>query len=271
MPHTPSDRIHPTAIISPEAELADVVVAGPYVVIEGRVRLGPGCMLRPYVHLCGPLSMGSGNLVFSGAVLGEQPQHMKYAGEPTTVEIGDDNVFRENVTVHRGTKEAWTTHIGNGNFFMAGSHVAHDCHIGNRCILANGALVGGHCTLEDNVYLSGNAAVHQFMRVGRLALLSGVSATTKDVPPFIIQQNFNCVVGINVVGMRRAGMRPEQINGVRRAFHVLYREGHTLPVAMAKTEQQLGHIDAVMELIHFIRQSKRGINLKEDHKRFEAA
>ncbi len=178
-----SARIHPTAVVAPEAELAAGVDIGPFVVIEGRVRIGPDCVIRPYAHLCGPLTMGCANVVFSGCVLGERPQHLRYNDEPTAVEIGDHNTFREHVTVHRGTTHTWATRIGNHNFFMAHCHVAHDCRIGHHCILANGALVGGHCTLEDNVYLSGNCAVHQFVRIGRLALLSGCSATTKDIPP----------------------------------------------------------------------------------------
>src|SRR5262249_6971786 len=174
-----SERIPPTAIISSEAELADDAVIGPYAVLEGAVRLGAGCVVRPYVHLCGPLTMGQGNQVYSGAVLGERPQHLKYNDEPTRLEIGDNNVFREHVTVHRGTNHSWATRIGSNNYFMAHCHIAHDCQVGNQCIFANGALLAGHCTIEDNVYLSGNCAIHQFVRVGRLALLSGCSISTK--------------------------------------------------------------------------------------------
>ena len=271
MPNGQTGRIHPTALIASEAELADDVVVGPYAVIEGPVKLGAGSVLRPHVVLCGPLTMGCNNTVFSGAVLGEQPQHLKYNGEPTRVEIGDNNVFRENVTVHRGTPQAWATRIGNNNFFMAGSHVAHDCQIGNQCILANGALLAGHCTLADGVYLSGNCAVHQFVRIGRLALLSGVSATTKDIPPFIIQQEINCVMGVNVVGMRRAGLSAEQIHAVRQAYHLIYREGMPLPASLATVEQQFGDLEAIQEMLTFIRQSTRGINLRDHHHRSEAA
>lgn len=270
-PHTSqSARIHPTAVISPEADLAGDVIVGPYAVIEGRVRIGPGCILRPYVHLCGPLTLGQGNLVCTGAILGERPQHLKYNDEPTGLEIGDHNIFREHVTVHRGTTQSWTTRIGSQNFFMAHCHVAHDCRIGNRCIFANGALVGGHCTLGDGVYLSGNCAVHQFCRIGKLALLSGCSATTKDIPPFIIQQNIDTVVGVNVVGMRRAGMSREQIDAVRQAFRILFREGLPLPAAVARLEHELGAAEAVREMIEFIRQCHRGINPMRDRGR-EAA
>jgi UDP-N-acetylglucosamine acyltransferase len=271
MPIAPTVRIHPTAVVSPEADLSDNVEVGPYVVVEGRVRIGPGCVLRPHAYLCGPLTMGSGNIVFSGAVLGEQPQHLKYNQEPTGLEIGDHNIFREHVTVHRGTSHSWTTRIGSHNFFMANSHVAHDCQIGNRCILANGALVGGHCTIEDNVYLSGNSAVHQFVRIGRLALLSGCSATTKDIPPFVIQQNIDTVVGVNLVGMRRAGMSAVQINAVRRAFRILFREGLVVPTALLHIEQELGAIGVVQEMIAFIRHCHRGINPMRERGRSEAA
>jgi UDP-N-acetylglucosamine acyltransferase len=260
----PSARIHPTAVISPEAELAEDVVVGPYVVLEGRVRLGPRCVLRPMVQVSGPLTMGAGNIVFSGAVLGERPQHLKYANEATAVEIGDGNVFREHVTVHRGTTHSWKTCIGSHNFFMVNSHVAHDCRIGNRCILANGALLAGHCTLEDNVYLSGNCAIHQFVHVGRLALLSGCSVTTKDIPPFLIQHGRDHVSGVNVVGMRRAGLNSTQVNAVRRAFRYLFREGLALPAALARIEAELGTIDTVVELLTFIRNSSRGINFMRD-------
>ena len=253
-------RVHPTAILSPQAELAEGVEVGPHVVVEGPVRVGPDCVLRPGAVLCGPLTLGRGNVVHTGAVLGERPQHLKYNDEPTRVEIGDYNIFREHVTVHRGTTHSWVTRIGSHNFFMAGSHVAHDACVGDRCILANGALVGGHCVLEDNVYLSGNSAVHQFVRVGRLALLSGCSATSKDIPPFVVQQDVNVVVGVNVVGMRRAGLDAPQINAVRQAFRILFREGLALSVAVARLEQELGAVPAVAEMIGFLRHCPRGIN-----------
>jgi UDP-N-acetylglucosamine acyltransferase len=255
-----SVRIHPTAVISPEAELADDVVVGPHVVIEGPVRIGRNCTVRAHAYLCGPLTMGANNIVFPGAVLGERPQHLKYNGEPTGLEIGDGNIFREHVTIHRGTTQAWTTRIGSHNFFMVNSHVAHDCQIGNRCILANGALVGGHCTVEDNVYLSGNCALHQFVRVGRLALLSGCSASTKDIPPFVIQQGIDTVVGVNVIGMRRAGVSDDRINAVRRAFRILFLQRLVMPSALARIEQEMKDIDVVEELVNFIRRSSRGIN-----------
>jgi UDP-N-acetylglucosamine acyltransferase len=258
-------------VIAPEAELADDVYIGPFVVIEGRVRIGPGCVIRPYVHLCGPLTLGSDNHVFSGAILGERPQHTKYRDEPTGVEIGDGNIIREHVTVHRGTTQSWTTRIGHRNFLMANCHIAHDCCIGNDCIIANGALLAGHVTIDDNAYLSGNCAVHQFVRIGRLALLSGCSTTVKDIPPFLMQQGINFLMGVNVVGMRRAGMSGQQIDGVREAYRQLFHEGQPMTTGMARLEHQLGHIDAVAELIQFIRTSKRGVSATRDRPREVAA
>ncbi|HEY7309687.1 MAG TPA: acyl-ACP--UDP-N-acetylglucosamine O-acyltransferase [Gemmataceae bacterium] len=264
MPIAQSARVHPTAVIAPEADLGDEVQVGPYVVIEGEVRVGSGCVLRPGAHLIGPLTMGCHNTVYGGAVLGEQPQHLKYAGEPTRLVIGDHNIIREHVTVHRGTTHSWETRLGNHNFLMAHSHVAHDCRIGNHCILANSALVAGHCVLEDNVYLSGNSAIHQFCRVGRLALLGGISAATKDIPPFIIQHRLDRVVGVNVVGMRRAGIPTAHIDAVRRAFHLLYRSQMVVPAALAHMERDLGGVPEVAEMIAFIRASTRGIILHMD-------
>jgi UDP-N-acetylglucosamine acyltransferase len=264
MPIAPSARIHPTAILAPEAEVGADVEVGPHVVIEGEVQIGAGSVLRPGVHLIGPLTMGCHNTVFSGAVLGERPQHIKYAGEPTRLVIGDHNIIREHVTIHRGTAHSGETRIGNDNFLMAHCHIAHDCVIGNHCILANGALVAGHCLLQDSVYLSGNSAIHQFCRAGRLAMLGGVSAATKDIPPFIIQQRMNCVVGVNVVGMRRAGIPHSNIDAVRRAFHFLYRSSMVVPAALEHMQRDLGQVPEVAEMVAFIRASTRGIILHLD-------
>jgi UDP-N-acetylglucosamine acyltransferase len=215
--------------------------------------------------------MGRENQVFPGAVLGERPQHLKYQGEPTRLEIGDRNIFREGVTIHRGTTHSWLTRIGNDNYFMANSHVAHDCEVGNHCVFANGAVIGGHCSIGDNAILSGNCAIHQFVRVGRLALLSGCSVTTKDIPPYMVQQGIDNVVSINVVGMRRAGITNDSINAIRRAFRILYREGLVIPAALARIEQELGTVDAACELVTFIRQSTRGINMFRDRQAPAAA
>jgi UDP-N-acetylglucosamine acyltransferase len=257
---SPSARVHPTAVVSAEAEVADNVVIGAYAVIEGRVRIGPDCIVRPHALLCGPLTLGRGNIVFPGAVLGEAPQHLKYNNEVTATEIGDRNTFREHVTVHRGTTHSWVTRIGNDNYFMANAHVGHDCQIGNRCIITNGALIGGHAIIEDNVYLSGNSAVHQFVRIGRLAMISGCSASTKDVPPFVITQGIDATAGVNLVGMRRAGLSHEQVNAVRQAYRIIFREGLILPAAVARLEEELGAVDVIQEMVTFLKNCPKGIN-----------
>jgi UDP-N-acetylglucosamine acyltransferase len=257
-------QVHPSAVVSPDAELADDVRVGPFAVIEGPVTIGPGCVIRPHAHLLGPLTLGANNDVGTGCVLGSAPQHLGYKGEPTLTEIGDGNTFREHVTVHRGMPvEAkpgtGRTRIGSGNLFMAGSHVAHDCRVGDHNIFANCALIGGHVEVGDRVLLSGNSAVHQFCRVGRLALLSGASASSKDIPPFWVMQEVNWVCGVNVIGMRRAGIPTVEIQAVRRAFRVIYRERLTVAAALLRIEAEAGRVAAVRELIDFIRASKRGI------------
>jgi UDP-N-acetylglucosamine acyltransferase len=257
---------HPTAIISDDATLPDDTQVGPYAVIEGPVKLGPGCVIRPHAHLIGPLTMGANNEVGTAAVIGGAPQHLGYKGEPTNVEIGDNNIFREHCTVHRGMPltaphGSGTTRIGNRNLFMAAAHVGHDCVISNDCIFANSALLGGHVTVADRVIISGNSAIHQFCRVGRLGMLSGVSGTGKDIPPFWVLQGHNGVRGINLVGMRRAGIASAEILAVRKSFRILYLTRPALPisVALARIEAELGEHAAIREVVAFIRESKRGI------------
>ena len=264
-------RIHPTAIVSPDAILGDNVEVGAFALIEGSVTIGDNCVIRPGAYLYGPLTMGENNAVHTGAILGDAPQHLKYKGERTCVQIGDNNIFRENCTVHRGTTHSFKTVIGDNNFLMVGAHIAHDCVIGNRCILTNGSMVAGHCVLEDNVIISGNAAVHQFVRVGRLAMLGGLSGSTKDIPPFIIQQGIDNTSGVNVIGMRRAGMGHDQINAIKDAFRILYREGLPLPAAVAKLEHRLGGVDSVREMINFLQGAHKGVSPMRSRFREEAA
>ncbi|MGC8638892.1 MAG: acyl-ACP--UDP-N-acetylglucosamine O-acyltransferase [Isosphaeraceae bacterium] len=256
-----SELIHPTAIIDPDAVVADDVQVGPYAIIEGQVRIDSGCVIEAHACLSGPLVMGKNNLVGHGAILGKSPQHRGYRDEPTGVEIGDNNVFREFVTVHRGTVQgSGVTTIGNRNMFMVGSHIGHDAQIGNGCTVVNSALVAGHVCLGDDCILSGHTAVQQRVRVGRLAMLGGLGATSKDIPPFVLQQGYNCVTGLNLVGIRRAGFSTESINALRQVFRILYREGRPLPLALERIETDFGHVPEVVEFLTFIRQSRTGIN-----------
>ena len=256
--------IHPTAVISADAKLADGVRVGAFAVIDGAVTLGSGCTVAAHAHLIGPLTLGENNTVCSGAVIGGDPQHLAYKGEPTDIQIGNGNTFRENVTVHRAMPlgeghGTGVTTIGDRNLFMVGAHVAHDCRVGNDGVYVNGCLLAGHVETGDRVLLSGNTAVHQFCRVGRLALLRGTSAASKDVPPFWIQQNINIVSGVNVFGMRRAGVPTREILGVREAFKRIYLGGTTVTAAVEIIEAELAHLPAVAELVAFIKSSKRGI------------
>jgi UDP-N-acetylglucosamine acyltransferase len=263
-----SERIHPTAVIDHEAVLADDVRIGPYAVIEGPVEIGPGSVVEAHGCLSGPLTMGRDNVVCHGAVLGKSPQHRGYQGEPTSVRIGDGNVFREFVTVHRGTIQGnGTTWIGDRNLFMIGSHIGHDARIGHGCTVVNYALVAGHVSLDDGCILSGHTAVQQRVRIGRLAMLGGMAATSKDIPPFVLQQGYNCVTGLNVVGLRRAGCSPETIDALRQAFRMVYREGRTLGGVLDRIESELASIPEVAEFVEFIRTSKIGINPARGAKR----
>ena len=261
MPLTMSDIIHPTAIIGPEVDLAPDVQVGPFAILEGLVRVGSGTVIEGHSCLTGPLEIGRDNVVGHGAVLGKAPQHRGYKGEETWVRIGNNNHFREHVTVHRGTSQGrGETRIGDRNLFMVGSHLGHDGIIGNDCTLVNGTLLAGHVELADACILSGYAAVQQRVRVGRLAMLGGLASTTKDVPPFILQQGYNCVSGLNIVGLRRSGMSAKSIDALRVSFRILYKEGRTQSAALERIEADHGNVPEVAEFLAFIRTSAIGIN-----------
>jgi UDP-N-acetylglucosamine acyltransferase len=258
---TVSEHIHPTAVIDPNANLAADVQVGPYAIIEGQVEVGPGCVIESHSCLSGPMVMGANNFVGHGAVLGKSPQHRGYRGEATSLRIGEDNVFREFVTVHRGTADGnKVTWIGDRNMFMIGSHLGHDVRVGSGCTVVNNALIAGHVSLGDGCILSGHTAIQQRVRIGRLAMLGGMGSTTKDIPPFILQHGQNCVTGINVIGLKRAGAAAASIDGLRQAFRILFREVLSQSVALDRIEAELGMIPEVAEFVAFIRESKLGIS-----------
>jgi UDP-N-acetylglucosamine acyltransferase len=259
-----SIRIHPTALLSSKATLAPDVTVGAFAILEGEIHLGPGCVIGPRAHLIGPLTMGRLNEVYSNAVIGEKPQHLDYRDEPTSVEVGDSNVFRENVTIHRGTSDSGRTVIGTGNYFMAGSHVAHDCRVGDQCTLANNAMLGGHCILANGAQVGGNSAVHQNCRLGRLCVLEDTSSATVDIPPFIVQHGRNIVIGVNMAGMYRAGISEEQILAMQRGYNIVYSQGYVLNLALARLESELGAVETIREFVTFARQSRRGIGRVHD-------
>lgn len=260
-----SELIHPTAVIDPRADLADDVQVGPYAILEGEIVVGPGTVIEAHACLSGPLVMGRDNLVGHGAVLGKGPQHKGHRGEPTALRIGDGNVFREHVTIHRGTVAGGgVTRVGHRNLFMVGSHVGHDGLVGNDCTLVNGALVAGHVELHDGCILSGHCAIQQKVRVGRLAMLGGLGSVTKDIPPFVLQQGYNCVSGLNLVGLRRAGVSAPAIAALRSAFRIFYKEGRTQTGALEQIESDLGSVAEVAEFVAFVRASKLGVSPARD-------
>jgi len=250
--------IHPTAVIDPRAEVDPTAEVGPYVVIDGPVRVGPRTRLMAYAFLTGTTVLGADNVVHPGAVLGHEPQDLAYRGAPTGLRIGDRNVFREHCEVHRGTQpESWTE-IGSDNYLMARAHVAHNCRIGDRTILCSGALVAGHAVVEDQAFVSGNCVVHQHVRIGRLALLRGLSRTSRDVPPFAIMDGTHTVRGLNRTGLRRAGFDAPRIRALATAFRLLFRVRTNLRAAIDRVEAQVRSPD-VEYLLAFIRASTRGI------------
>jgi UDP-N-acetylglucosamine acyltransferase len=250
--------IHPTAIIHPAAHLDPTVSIGPYAVIDENVVVGPGCRIGPHVHLTGRTTIGANNWFHSGCVIGDAPQDLKYRGEPTRLRIGDDNVFREHVTVHRSTNEAEETKVGARNYLMALSHVGHNVQVGDQVIIANGAMLGGHSVVQDRAFISGNCLVHQWVRVGTLALMQGGSAISKDLPPFCVARGDNGICGLNVVGLRRAGFTSQQRAELQRLYHALFRSGQRLSAALEAAQAEFrGEHTGV--LIEFVAASRRGV------------
>ena len=250
--------IHPTAVVDPAAEIDPSVTIGPHVVIEGPVRIGVGSCIMAHAVVRGATRLGARNVVHPGAILGGEPQDVAFGGDVTFLSIGDDNVFREHVTVHRGTASGSSTVIGDRNYFMQNSHVAHNCRIGDATIVAGGALLAGHVDLGDRAFVSGNCVVHQHVRIGRLALLRGLSRTSRDVPPFCLMDETHTIRGVNAVGLKRAAFDGPRIAAIRRAVHRLF--GHPRHLGRALDELAAERPNAeVLELIAFVRASKRGV------------
>jgi UDP-N-acetylglucosamine acyltransferase len=250
--------IHPTALISHEAELHETVKVGPYVVIDGKVEIGEGTSIGPHAHLTGRVKIGKNNVIHTGAVIGEAPQDAKYNGEPTGIQIGNNNNIREHVTLHRSNTPAEDTVIGAGNFFMAHSHVGHNAQVGNENIFANGALLGGHAKVADKAFLSGNCAVHQFVRIGELAMMQGNAAISQDLPPYTMGFGVNKLCGLNIIGLRRAGFTAEQRQELHYHYKRIFIEGNSVGnTAREALGQSLG--DKARILLQFIAESERGV------------
>jgi UDP-N-acetylglucosamine acyltransferase len=250
--------IHPTAIIHPKTQLDSTVNVGPYAVIDEHVTVGPNCRIGPHAHLTGHTTAGANNTFHTGCVIGEAPQDLKYQGEPTRLRIGNHNIFREHVTVHRSNTEAEETVIGSHNFLMAHCHVGHNARVADHVIVANGALLGGHVLVQDRVFVSGNCLVHQFVRVGTLALMQGGAAISKDLPPFCVARGHNGLCGLNAVGLRRAGLTSGERIELKRLYHALFRSGQRLSAAIADARKEFTS-EGALELLDFVASSQRGI------------
>ena len=215
-------------------------------------------MVGPQVYLTGIITMGSHNQFHAGCVIGDAPQDLKYKGEPTRVRIGSHNVFREHVTVHRSSKLAEDTVIGSHNFLMANSHVGHNSQLGDQVILANGALLGGHVSVGDRAFISGNCLVHQFVRIGTLSLMQGGAAVGQDVPPYTIASGVNGICGLNIIGLRRAGLMPEERLELKRVYRLLFRSGQNLRATVALGQKEFKSAAAIT-LLEFVATAKRGV------------
>ena len=252
-----SPIVAPTAVISASAKIAPDVTIGPYVVIEDDVVIGPGCEIGAHAVIKRYTELGARNRVYEHAILGGEPQDVKFKGEPSRLTIGDDNLIREFCTFHRANGQGLVTNIGSRNFFMVGVHIAHNCAIGDDNILANEVALAGHIVVEDHVFLSNNVGAHQFVRMGRYAMVGGKSKIVQDVLPFFITDgNPPRVRGVNSVGLRRAGFAADTRLNIKRAFHLLFRSG--LPLEEALTAITDFEDVNTQHLVDFIRNSSRG-------------
>lgn len=251
--------IDATARISPEVELAPDVAVGPGVIIEGPSRIGAGTRILAHAYIGPYTTIGEHNLIGFGAIIGGEPQDYAFTGEESYTIIGNHNIIREYVTIHRGTKPGSATRLGDHNFLMGLSHMAHNSQVGNHVVVVNGALVGGYVEVGDRAVISANCLIHQFCRVGTLAIMRGGSRTSRDVPPFAIMDGVHTVHGLNLVGLKRAGFTTAQIAPLRQAFRILFHRRRNLKEALRQVENDVPPTPEVLHLLEFIRSSTRGV------------
>lgn len=252
--------IHPTAIISSTAQLGEGVSIGPYAIVEDHAVIGKGTQIGPFARICAYSKIGENNEIHSHVVIGDKPQDHKYKGELSWVEIGNGNTFRESVTIQRSTGEGNQTIIGNNNYFMVSSHVAHNCIVGNNNTFANCVPLGGHSMVENNIIFGGLSAVHQFCRVGSYAFVGGLCPVVKDIPPFMLAAENPCrVIGLNGVGLKRNNFPEETRSAIKKAYRYLYRSHIKFSEAIHLIEKELGHYPEIQHLLTFISESKRGL------------
>lgn len=250
-------KIHPTAIVDKGANIGADVEIGPYTIVGGEVSIGEQCRLESHVVIEGRVRIGASNHIGHGAIIGTPPQVVGFDSRiKSGVELGDGNVVREHCTIHRATDEGGSTALGNENFLMAGAHVGHNCRVGNKVIIANNCLLGGHVRVDDNAFLGGGSVFHQYMHVGRLAMVQGSSGFSKDIPPFLVAAEVNLVFGVNIVGLKRAGFSAEDRREIQNAFKLLYTSGLNVSQALEKAEtENLGRV--AREFFDFVAEAKK--------------
>jgi UDP-N-acetylglucosamine acyltransferase len=259
MPIDPSATVAPTARVHPGATIGPGVRIGEFCVIESDVAIGAGCMLEPYVYIKRWTTLGEGNEISAGTALGTDPFDKAFTGERSYLRIGSRNKIREHWTVSRGTEPESATEIGDGNYIMSSGHIAHNCRVGSNIVIASCALLAGYVEVEDDAFISGGVVVHQFSKIGRLAMIGGNTRINSDVPPFFLYAGYNVEAkGLNMVGLRRAGFKPPAVTALKRAYHILYRSGLKLQEALARIETEIPTPET-LHLVEFVRRSRRGI------------
>jgi UDP-N-acetylglucosamine acyltransferase len=259
MPIHPSATVAPTALVHPDARVGAQCAIGEFCVIEQDVELGAFCRLEPYVFVKRWTTLGEHNEISAGTALGTDPLDKNFTGARSYLKIGNRNIIREHYTISRGTQPESVTSIGDENYIMTSGHIAHNCTIGNQTVIASCALVAGHVEVEDQAFISGGVVIHQYSKIGRLAMVGGNTRVNSDLPPFFLYSDFNVAVkGLNLVGLKRAGFTREQVGALKHAYRLLYRSGLKLDDALARIENELDTAHT-RHLVAFIRSSKRGI------------
>ena len=259
MPIDPSAVIAPTARVHPEAWIGPQTVVGEFCVIESDVRIGAGCRLEPYVYIKRWTTLGDRNEISAGTVLGTDPLDRAFTGERSYLRIGNDNKIREHYTISRGTQPESVTEIGDGNYIMTSGHIAHNCKIGNETVICSCSLVAGYVEIEDQAFISGGIGIHQYSKIGRLAMIAGGTRVNRDVPPFFMYSGLYVQpVGLNLVGLKRAGFEEAEISTLKKAYQILFRSGLKLEEALRRIETEIP-TEHTLHLVRFIRASERGI------------
>jgi UDP-N-acetylglucosamine acyltransferase len=259
MPIDPSAAVAPTARVHPEACIGPGVRISEFCVVEQDVEIGAGCLLEPYVYVKRWTTLGARNEISAGTVLGTDPLDKGFTGERTYLRIGNDNKIREHYTISRGTAPESVTVIGDGNYIMTSGHIAHNSVVGNHTVIASCALIAGYVEIEDQAFISGGVVVHQFSKIGRLAMIGGNTRVNRDVPPFFLYSGFDVEAkGLNLVGLKRAGYKASDVAVLKRAYQILYRSGLKLQDALARIESEIPTPET-LHLVDFVRRSKRGI------------